>query len=78
MNKQQRKEYICTGALMVVGIPLLVIMTKLSYEICVQGKSVEIVKQYEPICYCLMGLLVVMGIAIYYMLGEDVSKNKKE
>ena len=41
MNKK-RREYICTGALMAVGIPLMVIMTKLSHEICVQGKSAEL------------------------------------
>lgn len=70
MNKK-RREYICTGALMAVGIPLMVIMTKLVYEVVVQGKSAEIVKQYEPVCYCLMVLLFVIGIITYYMLGEE-------
>ena len=71
MNKQKRKEYICIGALMAVGIPLMTIMTKLVHEVVIQGKSEEIFKQYEPVCYCLMGLLFVIGIITYYMLGEE-------
>lgn len=77
MNKQKRKEYICIGALMAVGIPLMVIMTKLVYEVVIQGKSEEIFKQYEPVCYCLMGLVFVIGIVTFYVLKEDVSKNEK-
>ena len=74
---KKRREYIYTGVVMAVTIPLMVIMTKLSYEICVQGKSADIVEQYEPVCYCLMVLLVVIGIAIYFMLGEEEG-NKNE
>lgn len=76
MNKK-RREYICTGALVAVGIPLMVIMMKLSHEICVQKKSVDIVEQYEPVCFCLMGLLVVIGIISYFILGEVISENDK-
>ena len=77
MNKQKRREYICIGALMAVAIPLMIIMTKLTHEIVVQGKSVEIVKQYEPVCYCLLGLVFVIGIISYYILGDVVSENNK-
>lgn len=76
MPKEKCKKYICIGALMAVGIPLMAIMTKIIYEVCVQGKSVEIAKQYEPVCYCLMGLLFVIGIVTFYMLEEEKGDKK--
>ena len=76
MNKK-RREYICTGALMAVGIPLMVIMTKLSHEICIQGKSTNIIEQYESVYYCLMGLLVIIGIISYFVLGDVINENDK-
>lgn len=70
MNKQERRAFICAIVLMVVSIPLLAIVTKLTFDVVVKGVDVECIKQYEPVCNVFMGLIVFIAIIGYFIAGD--------